>query len=86
MVSQSLLAICIPSVETVTYARLVASIVLQITHGSSIENVEDPIVQGVHEVMSNFSRLAAQGAWLVDSFPICACASVSGLRVRMLVS
>ncbi|KAI0720862.1 cytochrome P450 [Fomitopsis betulina] len=49
---------------------LVASVVLQITHGSSIEDTSDPIVQRVHEVMSNFSKLSAQGAWLVDSFPI----------------
>ena len=69
--------------KTVAYVRLVASIVLQITHGSTIENIDDPVVKGVQEVMSNFSTLAAQGAWLVDSFPIRACASVPELRTRM---
>ncbi|KAH9925304.1 cytochrome P450 [Fomitopsis serialis] len=48
---------------------LVASIVLEITYGLVVDSYEDPLVCVVQQAMDDFSKMAAPGAYLVDSFP-----------------
>ncbi|TFY68059.1 hypothetical protein EVJ58_g1228 [Rhodofomes roseus] len=48
---------------------LVASVVLQITHGLIIDSCDDPHLRTVQEGMDEFSRMTAPGAYLVDSLP-----------------
>jgi len=48
---------------------LVASIVLRITHGLTIDNYDDPVIQAMEKVIHDFSQLSAPGAYLVDSLP-----------------
>ncbi|TFY57775.1 hypothetical protein EVJ58_g6821 [Rhodofomes roseus] len=52
------------------YIRLlVASIVLRITHGVTVDQYDDPIIEAMEKVMDDFVKLSAPGAYLVDSFP-----------------
>jgi len=48
---------------------LVASIVLQITHGHEVNDSNDPLVQLAELVNAQFSVTATPGKFLVDSFP-----------------
>ena len=50
-------------------ARLVSSITLRLTHGLTIQTLDDPVIHLVEEVIGDFSKMSAPGAYLVDSFP-----------------
>ncbi|KAH9927567.1 cytochrome P450 [Fomitopsis serialis] len=49
---------------------LVASVVLRITHGLTIDSYDDPVIQTMEKVIHDVSKLSAPGAYLVDSLPI----------------
>ncbi|TFY54698.1 hypothetical protein EVJ58_g8706 [Rhodofomes roseus] len=48
---------------------LVASVVLQVTHGLIIDSCDDPRLRSVQEGMYEFSKMTAPGTYLVDSLP-----------------
>ncbi|EPS93495.1 hypothetical protein FOMPIDRAFT_1039072 [Fomitopsis schrenkii] len=48
---------------------LVSSITLRLTHGLTIQSLDDPIIGLVEDVIGDFSKMSAPGAYLVDSFP-----------------
>ncbi|KAH9925321.1 cytochrome P450 [Fomitopsis serialis] len=57
-----------PDLRPIAYS-LVASIVLQITHGRDISDSSDPLVQLAELVNAQFSATATPGKFLVDVFP-----------------
>ncbi|KZT19016.1 cytochrome P450, partial [Neolentinus lepideus HHB14362 ss-1] len=50
--------------------RTAGAIILQITYGYEVEDVDDPIVRIVDEATDQFSELLRPGAYLVDTLPI----------------
>ncbi|GJC87935.1 O-methylsterigmatocystin oxidoreductase [Colletotrichum liriopes] len=53
-----------------TYTREVGSVILQMVYGYSTEQFKkDPLLAMMTKVMEDFTRSAAPGAFLIDSFP-----------------
>lgn len=53
-------------------ARTTASLILKISHGYSVEDDGDPLVEMADRAMRNISETTAPGRFLADFFPICA--------------
>ncbi|TFY52251.1 hypothetical protein EVJ58_g10121 [Rhodofomes roseus] len=47
---------------------LIGSTVVRITHGVTVDQYDDPIIEAMENVMDTFTKLSAPGAYLVDSF------------------
>ncbi|KAH9830993.1 cytochrome P450, partial [Rhodofomes roseus] len=48
---------------------LMASLVLQMTHGLNVDSCDGPLVKWVHEALRGFSDITVPGAYLVDGLP-----------------
>ncbi|EMD31242.1 hypothetical protein CERSUDRAFT_100590 [Gelatoporia subvermispora B] len=51
---------------TLTRSRLVASIVLKVSHGHNVRDVYDPVLTLAYQAASDFSAATTPGAYFVD--------------------
>lgn len=49
--------------------RLVASIVLEVSYGITVNSYDDPFVREIETALADISDLLAPGAYLVDAIP-----------------
>ena len=50
---------------------MAGAIILMISHGYSVKEYDDPIVDVVEAAVSQFSECVEPGAYLVDMVPLC---------------
>lgn len=51
--------------------RMAGSVILKISHGYSVQEDGDPLVDMANKAMHNFSVITTPGRFLVDMVPIC---------------